>query len=118
MTTPTPPALDCPTNTLDRPHSAPRPTDAAAVGEPTGAARKGVRSALHTNPQQSDGRYPVAWLHIRAPHGAQPSALSTCECGWHRRAFGQRRVLALIEDHDAHRETCSLRDSQEGRPAV
>ncbi len=85
------------------------------AGEPKVAARKGVLSALRPDPQQGDGRYPLAWLHISAPQGATPSATSRCECGWHRRAFGRKRVLALIDDHTDHREHCPLRNPQEGR---
>jgi hypothetical protein len=99
-------------------HAAAQPVDATAVGEPPGAARQGVRTALRPDPQPTDNRRITGWLHIRAPYGAQPSALSTCECGRHLRAFGQRRVLALIEDHEAHRDTCPLRSSQEGRTAA
>ncbi|MET9385345.1 hypothetical protein ABZY09_30805 [Streptomyces sp. NPDC002928] len=90
----------------------------AAVGEPKGAARKGVPTAVGPDPQQGDGRYPVAWLHIRAPYGATPTAASTCLCGWDRRAVGERRVRALIEAHTAHRENCPLRTPQEGRTAA
>jgi hypothetical protein len=92
--------------------------DATAVGEPKDAARKGVRTAPRPDPQRADNRRITGWLHIMAPYGAQPSALSTCECGRHRRAFGQRRVLALIDDHAAHRDTCPLRTIQEGRTAA
>ncbi|MHB9860318.1 hypothetical protein [Streptomyces sp. YIM S03343] len=88
------------------------------MGEPKVAARKGVPSAFRPDPQRGDGRYPVAWLHIRATQGAAPSASSQCECGWNRRAFGRHRVLALITDHMAHRDTCPLRNSQEGRHAA
>ncbi|MFE1323693.1 hypothetical protein [Streptomyces sp. NPDC058741] len=118
MTTPTPPALDCPTHTPDRPHSAPQPVDTVAVGEPKGAARKGVVSALRSDPHRDDGRRPVAWLHITAPRGAIPTATSTCACGRDRSAIGKPRVLALIDDHTAHRNTCPLRSSQEGRAAA
>lgn len=89
-----------------------------AVGEPKGAARKGVPSALGSDPQTGDGRYPVAWLHIVAPRGAVPTATSKCLCGWDRSAVGHRRVLALIDAHTAHRENCPLRTSQEGRAAA
>ncbi|MFJ9905038.1 hypothetical protein ACIRVK_19430 [Streptomyces sp. NPDC101152] len=89
-----------------------------AVGEPTGVARQGVRTAVGSDPQQGDGRYIVAMLRISAPYGATPSATSTCLCGWHRRAFGERRVRALIADHTAHRDTCPLRNPQEGRNAA
>ncbi|WP_328837469.1 hypothetical protein [Streptomyces europaeiscabiei] len=90
------------------------------MGEPKGAARKGAPIALRPDPPVGDGRYPVAWLHIRAPHrcGAEPTAASKCLCGWDRSAVGQRRVLALIEAHTAHRDTCPLRTTQEGRTAA
>lgn len=90
----------------------------AAVGEPTGAARKGVRTAVSPDPQAGDGRYPVSWLHIRAPRGATPTATSTCLCGRDRSAVGHKRVLALIADHEAHRNACPLRNPQEGRAAA
>ncbi|MGW0756339.1 hypothetical protein ACWD1Y_07600 [Streptomyces sp. NPDC002814] len=91
-----------------------RPT----VGEPTGAARKGVPIAVRPNPQTGDGRYPVAWLHIVAPRGAVPTATSWCACGRDRSAVGRARVLALIDDHTAHRDTCTFRNPQEGRAAA
>lgn len=89
-----------------------------AVDEPKGAAREGVPSALRADPHQGDGRYPVAWLRIRAPRGAVPTAISTCLCGRDRSAVGHTKVLALIEDHTAHRDACPLRINQEGRQAA
>ncbi|WP_226966785.1 hypothetical protein [Streptomyces phaeolivaceus] len=89
-----------------------------AVGEPEGAARKGVPSAVRSDPQTGDGRFPVAWLNIVAPRGATPTATSKCLCGRDRSAVGHRRVLALITDHTAHRDTCPLRTPQEGRTAA
>ncbi|MFJ3795758.1 hypothetical protein ACIPSJ_05690 [Streptomyces sp. NPDC090088] len=90
---------------------------APAVGVPKSVA-EGVRSALGTDPHGDDGRRPIAWLHINAPgHGAIPTATSWCACGRDRSAVGIRRVLALAADHDAHRTTCLLRNSQEGRAA-
>ncbi len=118
MTGPHSPHLDCPTGPGNRPHAAPQPVDHAAVGEPKGAARKGVPSVLRPNPRRGDGRYPVAWLHIYAPKGATPTATSRCECGRDRSAVGHKRVLALITDHEAHRTTCPLRTLQEGRAAA
>lgn len=86
-------------------------------------ARQGVLSALPSgqhpsSPPAGDGRYPVAWLHIRAPRGATPTATSRCLCGRDRSAVGHRKVLALIEDHTAHRDQCPLRTPQEGRNAA
>ncbi|MEU3143787.1 MULTISPECIES: hypothetical protein [unclassified Streptomyces] len=100
------------------PHAAepavPRPVE----GEPKGAARKGVVTALRPDPRKSDGRYPVAWLHITAPRGATPTATSKCACGRDRSAVGHGRVLALIADHTDHRNACPLRTPQEGRAAA
>ncbi|RFC74753.1 hypothetical protein DXZ75_35730 [Streptomyces sp. AcE210] len=60
----------------------------------------------------------MAWLHIVAPKGAVPTATSKCACGRDRSAVGRARVLALIEDHEAHRNDCPLRTAQEGRNAA
>ncbi|WP_254389382.1 hypothetical protein [Streptomyces sp. AC550_RSS872] len=91
---------------------------APAVGDPKGVA-EGVRTALGTDPHGDDGRRPIAWLHISAPgRGVTPTAVSKCLCGRDRRAFGNKRVLALIADHTAHRENCPLRTPQEGRYAA
>lgn len=87
------------------------------------AARQGALSALPTASRGTpaaagDGRWPVAWLHIRAPRAAIPTATSICACGRSRHAAGQRRVLALIEDHQAHRAHCPLRTTEERRNAA
>ncbi|MFD7294127.1 hypothetical protein ACFV9W_12630 [Streptomyces sp. NPDC059897] len=89
------------------------------VGAPKRGA-EGVLSALRPEPQpqRGDGRYPIAWLHIVAPRGATPTATSRCECGRDRSAIGKARVLALIDDHTAHRTACPLRNPQEGRAAA
>ncbi|MFD5590412.1 hypothetical protein [Streptomyces griseorubiginosus] len=116
MSTP-PPSSKSLTLTPDSPRAAEPAAPRLAVGEPKGAA-EGVRTALRPAPHASDGRYIVATLSIRAPYGATPSATSECLCGRHRRAFGERRVLALIADHTAHRYTCPLRTPQEGRNAA
>lgn len=89
-----------------------------AVGEPKGAARKGDRTACGSDPHRGDGRRPVAWLHIVAPRGGVPTATSRCSCGRDRSAVGKRRVLALTDDHAAHRTACPLRNPQEGRTAA
>ncbi|MET9901918.1 hypothetical protein [Streptomyces sp. NPDC006446] len=109
-----------------RPDTADRPDSANTAAHPPPAcgrekvARQGVLSALPPDqppsaPPPGDGRFPVAWLHIRAPYGATPTATSKCLCGRDRRAIGHRRVLALITDHEAHRDACPLRITQERR---
>ncbi|MFE7278082.1 hypothetical protein [Streptomyces sp. NPDC057623] len=117
MTAPTPPALDCPTTTPTGPHTAPQPVNATAVGGRKGVA-EGVPTAVRPDPRCGDGRYPVAWLRITAPRGAAPTATSTCLCGRDRSAVGHGKVLALIADHEGHRDLCPLRIPQEGRAAA
>ncbi|WP_405518973.1 hypothetical protein [Streptomyces canus] len=118
MSAPARPSLKSLTATASGPRRAEPATPLAAVGVPTGAARKGVRTAVGLDPQAGDGRYPVAWLTIVAPRGAIPTATSKCLCGRDRSAVGHRRVLDLIADHTAHRDTCPLRTPQEGRAAA
>jgi hypothetical protein len=118
MNTPPRPPLKSITGTPTGPDAAEPAAARTAVGEPKGAARKGVRTALRSDPQQGDGRYPVAWLTIWAPYGATPTATSKCLCGRDRSAVGHRRVLALIADHADHRTACPLRTPQEGRAAA
>ncbi|WP_258040063.1 hypothetical protein [Streptomyces sp. SM1] len=118
MSTPSRPPLKSITNTPTGSHAAEPGSVRPTVGEPKGAARKGVTSAVRPHPPRGDGRFPVAWLHISAPKGAVPTATSRCLCGRDRSAVGHRRVLALITDHTAHRDTCPLRTPQEGRHAA
>ncbi|MFE6807177.1 hypothetical protein ACFVEN_36820 [Streptomyces sp. NPDC057681] len=99
------------------PHAAEPAAPRTVVGEPKGVA-EGVPIAVRPDPPRGDGRYPVAWLHIVAPKGAIPTATSKCACGRDRSAVGRTRVLALIEDHEAHRNDCPLRTAQEGRNAA
>ncbi|MGP3977243.1 hypothetical protein ACTWQF_25170 [Streptomyces sp. 8N114] len=118
MSTPNSPRLKSIPST-DQPRSAkPAPATTGRVA-PKDAARKGVLSALRSDPHQGDGRCPVAWLTITAPgRGAVPTATSWCACGRNRSAVGHTKVPALIEDHTAHREICPLRAPQEGRAAA
>jgi hypothetical protein len=118
MNTPSRPPLKSITRTTTAPRTAEPALPPATVGDPKGAARQGVRTALRPDPRQSDGRYPIAWLHISAPRGATPTARSTCLCCWDRSAVGHRKVHALIEAHTAHRDECPLRTPREGRPAA
>lgn len=111
------PHLKSITTTPDRPQVAAQPVDSPAVGEPKGVAG-GVPIAVLPDARPAAGPYPVAWLTIRTPYQMTPSATSTCLCGWDRSAIGKPRVLALIADHAAHRDTCPLRTPQEGRAAA
>ncbi|MFF9023915.1 hypothetical protein [Streptomyces eurythermus] len=118
MNTPSRPRLKSLAPTPDQPPAADQAPPRTAVGEPKGAARKGVPSALRSDPHSGDGRYPIAWLAISSPrYGHMPTAASWCECGWDRRAIGHAQVRALIEAHAAHRITCPLRNA-EGRAAA
>lgn len=118
MTAPNRPRLEGQPATPTGPRAAQPAAPGMAVGEPTGAARQGVSSALRPDPHRGDGRYPVAWLHIVTPRDALPTATSKCLCGRDRSAVGHRRVLDLITDHEAHRDACPLRTAQEEKAAA
>jgi hypothetical protein len=94
------------------------PTRSPAAGSAPKGVAEGVLSTLRPDPPAGDGRTPVAWLHIVAPKGAIPTATSTCACGRDRSAVGHGKVLALIEDHQAHRDRCALRNQTERRTAA
>ncbi|MEU7601497.1 hypothetical protein AB0B78_05085 [Streptomyces sp. NPDC040724] len=101
-----------------------RPRSAEPTPTPDGSSApkvvaEGVPSALRPDPHGDDGRRPVAWLHINAPgRGVTPSVRSWCACGRNLFAAGQRRALALIADHAAHRDACPHITPQEGRKAA
>ena len=117
MNTPPRPRLKSLTPTTADPRPAELSSPQADLGDPKGVAA-GVPTAVRPDPQQGDGRYPIAWLTICTPRGTTPTARSTCLCGRDRRAFGARKVLALITDHAGHRDACPLRAPQEGRTAA
>ncbi|GAA4910283.1 hypothetical protein ACFPM3_11270 [Streptomyces coeruleoprunus] len=100
----------------------PSPAEPALASDGSGApkvvARQGVLSALRSDTHPADGRHIVAMLRITAPRGAVPTATSVCDCGRNRSAVGRQRVLALIEEHTAHRTTCLLRNETEGSTAA
>ncbi|MEV7345567.1 hypothetical protein [Streptomyces sp. NPDC093544] len=117
MSTPPRPRLKSITHTPSNRHDAEQPMPQAALGDPKGVA-EGVPTAVLPDPRRGDGRYPIAWLSITAPRSAVPTATSKCLCGRDRSAVGKARVLALIDDHTAHRDTCPLRTTPEGRAAA
>ncbi|MFJ8254794.1 hypothetical protein [Streptomyces sp. NPDC094466] len=86
-------------------------------GEPKSVGRKAVPVAVRPDQQVGDGRRVVGFLRISVPgRNARPTAESFCSCGRHETARGQARVLALIDDHAAHRATCPIQT--EGRTAA
>ncbi len=105
-----------------------------AVGEPTGAARQGVVTALRSNRFPTDGAHPSAdptperpGLRVYAPpvyrhhydgarwstrHGGIPTAAYACPCGHIGTARGQDAVAALVTEYAAHKHFCT------GTPAL
>ncbi|GAA2466574.1 hypothetical protein [Streptomyces macrosporus] len=111
MTAPTRPPLKSLARAVHRPHTAQPATPAETVGGPKDVGRR--PSSLRSDPQQGDGRFPIAWLHVTAPgRGAVPTATSKCLCGHDRSAVGHRKVLALIDAHTHHRDVCPLRTTE------
>lgn len=126
MTTPTSPALDCPTSAPTGPHAARQAVDAAGGGEPKGAARQGVVTALLPNRSQvrpgADPTPAAPGIRIFAPPvyrhhydgarwstrpGALPTAAYACACGLTGTATGPAAVAALVTEYDAHRSACT-----------
>ncbi|MFH9070246.1 hypothetical protein [Streptomyces alboflavus] len=118
-----PPRPEKPLTLVARSRTRPHPAGPDGGGGTKDDGRQAVLSALPTEqppsaPPRGDGRFPVAWLHISAPRGAIPTATSRCLCGRDRNAVGHTKVLALIDDHTAHRALCPLRATSEGRNAA
>ncbi|MFF8917882.1 hypothetical protein ACF08M_32390 [Streptomyces sp. NPDC015032] len=111
MTTRPHPAL----KSLPATPTGPRPAEPTPAASGSSAPKDVGRKAVPTgsDPQAGDGRYPIAWLTISAPRGAVPTVTSTCQCGRSLFAAGQRKALALIDDHTRHRALCPLRTTEE-----
>ncbi|KFG72248.1 hypothetical protein FM21_29260 [Streptomyces mutabilis] len=126
MTGPHSPRLDCPTSTSERLGDAPQPVEVAGVGEPKGAARKGVVTALFPNRSQirpgGDPTPDAPGIRIFAPPvyrhhydgarwsirpGALPTAAYACRCGQTNTATGPEAVAALVAEYDAHKSACT-----------
>ncbi|MFD1273285.1 hypothetical protein ACFQ51_20755 [Streptomyces kaempferi] len=117
------PPLKSITTTPDGPHAAPQPVDIAAVGEPKGAARQGVRTSPDPHPSaMTDPTPDHPGIRIFAPpvyrhpndgarwskrYGSTPNAAYACPCGQTRTAIGAHAVAALVADYDAHRSVCT-----------
>lgn len=107
------------------------------VGEPEGAARKGVRTSPEPQTGDPDNLTPeLPGLRISAPpayshhyDGARwskryadtPTAAYACRCGQTGIATGDARaVAALVYEYDAHKSACTgaATTTQEGRAAA
>ncbi|MER7056664.1 hypothetical protein [Streptomyces sp. NPDC000351] len=95
------------------------------MGEPKGAARKGVVTALFPNRSQIrpgiDPTPDAPGIRIFAPPvyrhhhdgarwstrpGALPTAAYACACGQTGTATGPEKVAALVSEYDAHQSAC------------
>ncbi|MFD8028157.1 hypothetical protein ACFV3F_05255 [Streptomyces sp. NPDC059717] len=129
MTTPNSPHLEGQPPPANHPHPARPAVLRAAVGEPKGAARKGVPSALRSNRFPTHGTGPTEdptpdrpGIRIYAPpvypdhydgarwskrHAATPTAAYACTCGHTETARGQEAVADLVADYAAHKHFCT-----------
>ncbi|MFJ7075186.1 hypothetical protein [Streptomyces sp. NPDC098781] len=122
--------------------AAPQAVDTTAAGEPKGAARKGVVTALRSKGfRTSDIRPGVdptperPGIRIYAPpvyrhhydgarwskrQGDTPNAAYACSCGQTGRARGRDSVAALVHEYAAHTSGCTGTPdaSMEGRAAA
>ncbi|MGI5436876.1 hypothetical protein ACQEV4_05245 [Streptomyces shenzhenensis] len=123
------PPLKSITTTPTDPRTAEPGMPPPAVGEPTGAARKGVVTALRPNRfRPTDARH--GWqaptpeqpgIRIYAPpvyrhhndgarwskrYGDTPRAAYACTCGQTATATGPNSVAALVTEYEAHKRVC------------
>ncbi|MFD5946524.1 hypothetical protein ACFWAZ_14860 [Streptomyces collinus] len=96
------------------------------MGEPKGAARKGVVTALLSNRSTvrpgADPTPDAPGIRIFAPpvyrhhydgarwstrHGDTPTAAYACTCGQTGTATGPRTVAALVAEYAAHKSGCT-----------
>ncbi|WP_141359930.1 hypothetical protein [Streptomyces sp. 6-11-2] len=113
------------------------------MGEPKGAARQGVVTALRSEQFRSDEARHGAedptperpGIRIYAPpvyrhhwdgarwskhYGHTPTAAYACACGQTGTATGPRTVAALVSEYDAHKSGCTqaFTTTQERRAAA
>ena len=107
-----------PHTTGKQPENAVQAPPVTDVGEPKGAARQGVRSALGPDPQQITVTGIQPGLHVRAE--GIPVADWLCTCGHHERARGHTSVAELTErvSVGACRHRTTTTSTKEGRKAA
>jgi hypothetical protein len=101
-------------NPANGPQDAMRAASRTAVGEPKGVARKGVLSAVHSDPQPVTitGIQPGLQVRFIEP----PVADWLCCCGHHERARGRAAVMKLTAR--VRVGTCPHTTTAEGRAAA
>ncbi|MFD1658120.1 hypothetical protein ACFSL4_07785 [Streptomyces caeni] len=137
------PPLKSITTTPTRPSAAEPAAPRPAVGEPKGAARKGVQTALRSNRfRADDARHGTddptpdrPGIRIYAPpvyrhhydgarwskrYGDTPTAAYACTCGQTGTATGPEAVAALAAEYAAHKHFCTGKPAEptEGRAAA
>ncbi|WP_327235965.1 hypothetical protein OG349_20435 [Streptomyces sp. NBC_01317] len=105
MTTAPPPSLKSRPSTPTGPSLAEAAPTHHGAGAPKVVA-EGVPTSVPPAPRHAAPLRVVGELTIRAPYRATPTARSWCACGRDLTATGQADVLALVEDHAAHRDAC------------
>ncbi|MGW1027815.1 hypothetical protein ACWD4J_29690 [Streptomyces sp. NPDC002577] len=98
------------------PLAAPQPVDTTAVGEPKGAARKGVRTAPVSDPHTVTITGITPGLHVRFT--SLPVADWLCGCGHHERAVGRTAVTELTTRVRVGVCPHDIAPAQEGRAAA
>jgi len=99
---------------VNGPQDAVRAVPRTAVGEPKSAARKGVLSALCSDPQTVTITGIQPGLQVRFPE--PPVADWLCSCGHHERARGRAAVMKLTAR--ARAGDCPHTTTAEGRAAA
>ncbi|MEU3418645.1 hypothetical protein AB0F39_08855 [Streptomyces murinus] len=130
MNAPSRPHLKSITPTPDQPRPAEQAAPRTAVGEPKGAARQGVRTALlpdprptdHTGHDAEDPTPERPGIRISAPpvyrhhydgarwskrYDGTPTAAYACPCGQTGTAQGAHAVTALVAEYDVHKSDCT-----------
>ncbi|MGC9381526.1 hypothetical protein [Streptomyces sp. MH13] len=113
MSTPARPLKSITTALID-PYAARPAAPRTTVGEPQGAARQGVRTALRSDPHPDTVTGVTPGIQIRTT--GVPVADWLCTCGHHERARGANAVTEL--QARVHVGVCPHATTTEGRAAA